>query len=339
MTAERQAPTSGIEDFNRHLAKKIAREMAIVNKITEIEDPNNYLQQVAERIENGAYPIFYANHTHHANIGGFMEVAKRLGKKRPKKLIIPIARSLLFYNEGKINQDRDVIDSANALAPELAKLGMVYVTIIRQKDVSMLLGVDGSNTAITREMLRNAPSEVKEIIEQGNRDKNAIIDSLDIDAGCMVFPEGTTTGGIKKDDGKRTGMIEVDINLFNEFIDWAMRKERDIVCIPISMNGYNYIVEPRTKKYSRTRAALWYARNTVTDFLHINVKGFGEKPAKVTINKPFGIKEITEDGLIEVNDKGNVRAIKDFRKVNQYFMTKVSAGLEPELQGVYPVAA
>jgi hypothetical protein len=337
MTAERSIPTGLLGGIDRRTVRKVAREISIMNKITEFEDPRGYLENARRKIREGAYPVFYANHTHHANIGGFIEIARRLGEDRPRRLIVPITRTLVVHEAGKVNQDEDVIKAANALIPELAKVGMEYGIIIRQKDIGMLLGL-ADDEKITLSMRRNVPEQMREILEKGAEDKRAIMETLDdFDAGCMVFPEGTTTGGIKKADGTRTGMINVDINLFNEFIDQALRRGRDTVFVPVGMNGYNYVVEPRTKEFSRAKVMLWYARNTITDLLHVNIRGLGEKPAKVIIGEPFGLDDLKNDGLIKRNEKGRLRSVKDQIDVNGYFMERVSKVVTPDLRGVYPL--
>lgn len=307
--------------------KKTRNELGWLGTITEISDPERHLVQAAEFIKRGYYPIFYANHTHHANISGFLEVVKTLRGAKPDQIFAPIARSLVNVDESKENQETGLIAFAQAASPLLADHNMYFVPVPRVKDIRMALGLKDEEN-ISLEMLKEHP-EVLALMNEGKRNKQVIFDAMSESTGVMLFPEETTEGGVFK-EGSPKGIQEVPNNFLGEVVSASGRAQRDIVLIPLGMNGYNDLFVARESGYDRGRLKRLVIRHSIGDYYAIDL---GKKPLEVVVGKPLVMEDLERANMV-TSVGGRVKILSN-KQLNHFLMQKVAEIVDPKLRGTH----
>ena len=79
-----------VYDISNPIVARFGERVMYGQQMQELTDPFNYLNEVSERIKEGAYPVFYSNHNQHLNISGFREVIAGL-PVRPENLYVAVA--------------------------------------------------------------------------------------------------------------------------------------------------------------------------------------------------------------------------------------------------------
>lgn len=299
-----------VYDISNPIVARFGERVMYGQQMQELTDPFNYLNEVSERIKEGAYPVFYSNHNQHLNISGFREVIAGL-PVRPENLYVAVAHSLV--NEG---QDPKIVAFGKSMAPILATDNIHMIPVAREKDLEKL----------KKESLEKA--------EVAGRDTFHNLRHLSLtlkeDAGFIFFPEATTEGAVKV-NGKRSGMIEVTDNLFEWVISNAQRYGRELVFVPVGMVDTNRILEPRTSN-AHLRPKLEILKDVVSHQLGIDM-GSISKLAKVVVGQPFGVYDIWESGVGKLENGKFV--FEDDSALNSFMMRQVSVLLRKEDRGFY----
>lgn len=254
----------------------VTKKIDYATRLQEIYDYNNYLDLVSKEIKKGAYPIFYSNHNHHANIAGMQMVIDAL-EYRPKDIYVVLAYTLL-----NIGQDEKLVNFAKGLIPALEKDAIHPVPVTRPKDAFTLKKMIGDKYG--RDAGRQAARDAMEVSDNNYQ---FLKETLCEDAGMVVFPPSTTEEAMKE-DGKRKGMQRVESPFLTGIYQEARKVGRDILWVPIGMRDTNRIAEPRSTR-THMRANFEVAKEIVGMQLGIDL-GAINPIATVKIGEPFYIE-------------------------------------------------
>jgi len=274
--------------------QKTKEQVDFAQSLHEFKDPYNSLDALSERILEGNYPVIYSNHTQHVNIVAFRGIYNSLAV-RPDNFYIATAYSLDQGDQGK-----GLADFTNSLKPILENEDVHFIPLARSKDVKKYRDE------------RDFES-VRKLISETRQNQQRILDTLQNDAGFMFFPEATTEGGMRDENGNRKGLQEVDNKMFSDLIVEAVRVGRNIAFLPVGIVDANKIIEPRkTEPTARTK------------FQFIKSK-IGFRPsalASVNIGRVFELQDVNVD-------------ISDFNSVNNFMMRKIAELLPEDMRGFY----
>lgn len=274
--------------------QKTKEQVDFAESLHDFRDKDGSLDALSKRILEGSYPVIYSNHTQHVNIVAFRGIYNRL-PVRPDNLYIATAYSLDQGDQGK-----GLADFTNSLRPILENEDVHFIPLARSKDLKKYRDE------------RDFES-VRRLISETRQNQQRILVSLQNDAGFMFFPEATTEGGMRDENGNRKGLQEVDNRMFSDLIEEAVRLGRSISFLPAGIVDANKIIEPRkTKPTARTK------------FQFVKSK-IGFRPsalARVNIGKVFELQDINLD-------------TSDFNSVNDFMMKKVAELLPEEMRGFY----
>ncbi len=279
------------------IVQKAKEQIDFAERLHEFRDPYDSLNILSERILEGDYPVIYSNHTQHVNIAAFRGIYNRL-PIRPDDLYVATAYSLDQGDQGK-----SLADFTNSLKPVLESEDVHFIPLARSKDLKKYRSEKDVESA-------------RRLISETRQSQQRIMDTLQSDAGFMFFPEATTEGGMKGEDGSRKGLQEVDNKMFSDLIGGAVRAGRNIAFLPAGIVDANRIIEPR-KTDPTVRTKFQFVKSKI-----------GLRPstlAYVNIGKVFQIEDVVSNDI----------DISDFNSVNDFMMRKVAELLPEDVRGFY----
>lgn len=311
---------------NNHVSPQ-SQESAIknlerLNLLTQFSKESfRNLKSASERVQAGEYLVFYANHTHHANIGVFDSIIWGLDP-RPNDIYVAVSRTL--SDKG---QDEGLVSFSQNYEVARSPYGIHQVPFLVEKDMDKM-----KEKVESGEMEK---SELRRLFHETHENRDLLFATLQEDAMFMVFPETTTEGGMFDDDGnRRKGMMKVKSPILAQLYDRAHRVGRKIAFVPVSINGFGDVLEPRTqdvKKGAKRRIG-------IKEYLKIDPGWLGvPRPIRVTVGIPLDDTFFIQNSLVEIN-KGRLQ-VYDTQEFTDALCRKVSRSLDPELQGEYNITA
>ena len=208
--------------IGRRLAEKIIAR-------TTVERPASFNMLFSLAISTGYLPIIVANHASHADGMAVSKVTRHLTRiaqaSSPdgnfKGFSMPLAKSLLTGHQGWF------LRMMYHLAEKpMKRNGLFALPLVREKDIDMYKMEDN-----TREYLASFRRRV-----EGNY------------GGIMLFPEGTTEGGKKDEEGNFKGMQPFEEKSISAHMKLLKKHSgRRVVIIPAGITGGSEIINSETK--------------------------------------------------------------------------------------------
>ena len=302
--------------------RKVERDLGRLGVLTEFDQASyGNIQEASRLVQEGTYLVFIANHTHHGNLEIFDSIADMLDP-RPEDVFIAVSRRL-----SEKGQDEKLVQFSQNYAVLREPDHIYQVPFVVPKDL-----------VVMREMVEKNEmdkSELAKVIHETNENKKMLYESLGEDAMFMLFPETTTEGGVYDPSiGKRKGMSKVTSDILPELYRRAQRRGRDISFVPVAINGFGRVIQPRSTKVSHEAIA----KIVAAQYLRMDLDSFGiERPIRASVNAPCGDAFLRESGLVQINGP-RLQVVND-QAFTDALMFQVAKGLDPELQGFYAQAA
>ena len=302
--------------------KKVERDLRRLAMLTEFDETSfGNIQEASRLVQEGTYLVFIANHTHHGNLEIFDSIADMLDP-RPEDVFIAVSRRL-----SEKGQDEKLVQFSQNYAVLREPDHIYQVPFVVPKDL-----------VVMREMVEKNEmdkSELAKVIHETNENKKMLYESLGEDAMFMLFPETTTEGGVYDPSiGKRKGMSKVTSDILPELYRRAQRRGRDISFVPVAINGFGRVIQPRSTKVSHEAIA----KIVAAQYLRMDLDSFGiERPIRASVGAPCGDAFLRESGLVQINGP-RLQVVND-QMFTDLLMLQVAKDLDPELQGYYSKAA
>ncbi len=302
--------------------RKVERDLGRLGVLTEFDQASyGNIQEASRLVQEGTYLVFIANHTHHGNLEIFDSIADMLDP-RPEDVFIAVSRRL-----SEKGQDEKLVQFSQNYAVLREPDHIYQVPFVVPKDL-----------VVMREMVEKNEmdkSELAKVIHETNENKKMLYESLGEDAMFMLFPETTTEGGVYDPSiGKRKGMSKVTSDILPELYRRAQRRGRDISFVPVAINGFGRVIQPRSTKVSHEAIA----KIVAAQYLRMDLDSFGiERPIRASVGAPCGDAFLRESGLVQINGP-RLQVVND-QAFTDALMFQVAKGLDPELQGFYAQAA
>ena len=302
--------------------KKVERDLRRLKMLTEFDEASyGNMQEASRLIQDGTYLVFIANHTHHGNLEVFDTIIDVLDP-RPEDVFIAVSRRL-----SEKGQDEKLVRFSQNYAALREPDNIYQVPFVVPKDLAALREMVEKKEMDRQDLMR--------VIHETNENKRMIYESLGEDAMFMLFPETTTEGGVYDPSlGRRKGMSQVTSDILPDLYKRAQKKGRDIAFVPVSINGFGRVIQPRSTKVS------WEGKAKVaaSQYLRLDLDSFGiERPIQASVGAPCGDAFLRESGLVQINGP-RLQVVND-QTFTDVLMFQVAKGLEPELQGFYAQAA
>jgi len=302
--------------------RKVERDLGRLGVLTEFDQASyGNIQEASRLVQEGTYLVFIANHTHHGNLEIFDSIADMLDP-RPEDVFIAVSRRL-----SEKGQDEKLVQFSQNYAVLREPDHIYQVPFVVPKDL-----------VVMREMVEKNEmdkSELAKVIHETNENKKMLYESLGEDAMFMLFPETTTEGGVYDPSiGKRKGMSKVTSDILPELYRRAQRRGRDISFVPVAINGFGRVIQPRSTKVSHEAIA----KIVAAQYLRMDLDSFGiERPIRASVGAPCGDAFLRESGLVQINGP-RLQVVND-QMFTDLLMLQVAKDLDPELQGYYSKAA
>ena len=178
----KQTQTLG-ERFIYALAEEPGRIIENAGNLYSFHDPHGSLNDLAEKIQEGATPVILPNHQGLSDGPALaVHIAQKLNLLLGESVFggFNVLASSSLSSGDQVNEFDAIYDY---LAPAFAKMRFYLIDVIRQKDRSVY-GIEGSN----------------------DEARDFFFNSAKLKRGIVVFPEGTVKGGRAREDGEIYGM-------------------------------------------------------------------------------------------------------------------------------------
>jgi len=302
--------------------RKVERDLRRLEIITQFSPESiANLDLASDLVASGTYLVFFGNHTHHGNVGVFDSIISALNP-RPQDVYIAVSRTL--SDQGQ--EDGLVTFSQNYQA--LRNKDRIHqVPFIVEKDVQKMKDMEVQGLI--------ASGQVRKVLEETVENRSMVFETLNEDAMFMLFPETTTEGGVYDPKiRRRKGMLKVTTEILPQLYSKAQKAGRDIAFVPVSINGFGEVLEPRSRKV-HNKAKL---RIGMHEYLHLDPDTFGfSRLIRANIGEPIGFGFLADRGVIQINR--NRLQVVDYQDFTDVLMFEVARKLDPELQGYYRIAA
>lgn len=322
MSSERKFYGMHADHVTEQSQKGVIKNLERLNVLTQFtKESFANLRIASDKVRSGEYLVFFANHTHHANIGVFDSVIWGL-EPRPANTYIAVSRTL-----SDNGQDAGLVSFSQNYEAVRSSQGIHQVPFLVERDMEKM-----KKKVKEGEMER---AHLQKLFHETYENREALFATLEEDAMFMVFPETTTEGGVfDLKNNTRIGMLQVKSPILAQLYDRAHKSGRRISFVPISINGFSDVLEPRTQDVKRGAKV----RIGMKEYLKVDPGWFGvRRPIRASVGEPLDDDFFTKKGLVEING-GRLQVI-DRQEFTDALCYEIAKGLDSELQGYYQVTS
>lgn len=351
VTAKYPLHNSHVLEFRRN-ERKVSRELKYVGKLIEVKDPHGIIHEFASHMMQEDYSVglVVANHDQHANVMAFVDVADTVNLDFVSKAKVQDAGSAghdLIVTISLLNGDQgeNLQRFALGMRPTLAEQGIEMIGIMRKKDRDEFYESSPKKRGPEAQQDESMPNamqisseypniqdgdgEVKKQkktrhelhgdIKKSMRNVNRLKEDFLSGRIIWFFPAGTTIEGtINAETGKPYGMDDIDNGVISVFIREAIKNNKKMRILPLSLNGFNNIAPARETKATKeaARAIKW----------NLATLGLKRKTlAEVIPNELINPEQLMANGL----------NLEDEREVNRVVLSAIAKNVTPERQGIF----